>query len=71
MTDALHPNAEAVAIIEGLGGNAKTAEFCEVTPSAVSQWLRNGVPRVQIKFLRLARPDVFERIESGSKLVNG
>jgi DNA-binding transcriptional regulator YdaS (Cro superfamily) len=59
MTDALPTNAEAVDIIERLGGNAKTAELCEVSPSAVSQWVRNGIPRVRTKFLRLARPDAF------------
>lgn len=52
-------DAEALAVIEQLGGNAKTAEFCEVTPSAVSQWLHNGIPRTQRKFLKATRPDVF------------
>lgn len=48
-------------IIERLGGNAKTAALCEVTKGAISQWLRNGIPRTQLKFLKLARPDVFEQ----------
>jgi predicted transcriptional regulator len=51
---------DAEQVIAKLGGNAKTAELCEVTPGAVSQWLHNGIPRAQLKFLRLARPDVFE-----------
>lgn len=46
-------------LIRRLGGNGKTAELCEVTPSAVTQWLANGVPKTQMKFLRAARPDVF------------
>lgn len=46
-------------VIELLGGNAKTAEFCEVTPGAVSQWLRNGIPKAQMKFIKAARPDLF------------
>ncbi|RSZ60017.1 hypothetical protein EJB06_07510 [Massilia atriviolacea] len=46
-------------VIELLGGNAKTAALCEVTPGAVSQWLHNGIPRTQLKYLRAVRPDVF------------
>ncbi|MEC5164045.1 hypothetical protein [Janthinobacterium sp. CG_S6] len=47
-------------VIELLGGNAKTAALCEVTPGAVSQWIHNGIPKAQLKFLKLARPDVFK-----------
>ena len=58
-------NAEAIDVIEKLGGNAKAAELCEVSPAAVSQWRYNGVPKGQLKFIRLARPDLFPlRIES-------
>jgi len=59
MSNTSPPNAEAVEIIERLGGNAKTAELCEISPSAVSQWVHNGIPKAQRKFLRVARPDVF------------
>lgn len=59
-------NAEAVEIIERLGGTSKAAELCEVSPSAVSQWMRNGIPRGQLKFLRLARPDVFLQRNDGA-----
>jgi predicted transcriptional regulator len=52
-------DAEALEVIGKLGGNAKTAELCEVTPSAVSQWVHNGIPRTQLKFIRLARPEIF------------
>jgi hypothetical protein len=51
----------AIAIIERLGGTTATAELCEVSPSAVSQWKgEEGIPKRQLKFLRLARPDVFD-----------
>jgi len=50
---------EARHVIEQLGGNAKTALLCEVTPSAVSQWLTNGIPRAQRKYLEVIRPDAF------------
>lgn len=52
---------EPTKIIELLGGNAKTAELCEITPSAVTQWRTNGIPKAQLKFLMLARPDVFKK----------
>ena len=50
---------EARHVIEQLGGNAKTALLCEVTPSAISQWLTNGIPRAQRKYLEAVRPDAF------------
>lgn len=50
---------EAREVIANLGGNAKTAQLCEVTPSAVSQWLTNGIPRAQKKYLKAVRPDAF------------
>jgi hypothetical protein len=46
-------------VIERLGGNAKTAELCEITPGAVSQWRHNGIPKAQMKFIKAARPDLF------------
>lgn len=53
------PNDEAREVIERLGGNAKTAQLCEVTPSAVSQWLTNGIPRAQRRYIKAVRPDAF------------
>lgn len=52
-------NATATEIIRRLGGTTKTAILCEVTAQAVSQWHINGIPKAQLKFLRLARPAVF------------
>lgn len=50
---------EAIEVIGKLGGNAKTAEICDVSPAAVSQWRHNGIPKAQRKFLLLAHPAVF------------
>lgn len=47
-------------IIQRLGGTTKTAVLCEVSPQAVSQWHENGIPKAQLKFLKLARPDAFK-----------
>jgi len=47
-------------VIDALGGTSKTADLCGVTPSAVSQWRDNGIPRPWLKFLGQLRPDLFE-----------
>lgn len=54
-------------MIKLLGGNAKAAEFCEVTPGAVSQWLYRGIPKAQLKFLRVARPEIFATAPSDNE----
>lgn len=56
----------ATEIIQRLGGVTKTAALCEVTAQAVSQWHNNGIPKAQLKFLRLARPDVFVHVSEES-----
>lgn len=50
-------------IIDALGGTAEVAKLCKVKPPSVSEWRRNGIPSYRIDFLRLARPDVFERLD--------
>lgn len=50
---------DAQEIINRLGGTAKTAALCNVTPGAVSQWIPNGIPSARLMFLKLARPDAF------------
>jgi len=46
-------------VIDDLGGTAKTAEICEITPGAVSQWRLNGIPKAQLKYIQAARPELF------------
>lgn len=43
-------------IIDALGGTVKVAEICEVSPAAVSQWRENGVPKAQLRYLKLRFP---------------
>ena len=50
---------EARDVIDRLGGNAKTAQLCEVSARTVSQLLPNGIPRAQRKYLKAVRPDAF------------
>jgi hypothetical protein len=53
--DTDNPNT----IIDRLGGTSETARLCEVKPPSVSEWRKTGIPKAQMKYLRLARPDVF------------
>jgi len=46
-------------IIDALGGTSEVARLCEIQPPSVSEWRKLGIPKAQLKFLRLARPDVF------------
>jgi hypothetical protein len=54
----------ATELIQRLGGATKTAVLCEVSVQAVSQWRKNGVPKAQLRFLRLKRPDVFAQVDA-------
>lgn len=47
-------------IIARLGGTAKTAELCQVTSGAVSQWIHDGIPRARLMYLKAVRPAVFK-----------
>ncbi len=47
-------------VIDKIGGTGATANLCEVSPAAVSQWRQDGIPAARLMYLKLARPDVFE-----------
>lgn len=38
------------------------ARLCEITDGAVSQWRNNGIPKAQLRWLRLEKPAIFERL---------
>ncbi len=40
--------------------------MCDIQPPSVSEWRHKGIPKAQIKYLRLARPEVFAALESPS-----
>jgi hypothetical protein len=46
--------------IERLGGTRASARFFEVTPAAITQWKRKGIPRARLMYLRAVRPDIYE-----------
>ena len=47
-------------IIDDLGGTTKVAALCEISTAAISQWRTKGIPKGRLKYLKLARPDVFK-----------
>lgn len=53
---------QANKVIDLLGGTGATAKLCETSPGAVSQWRRDGIPSARLMYLKLARPDVFEKV---------
>jgi len=52
--------AETNRIIAALGGPSKAGRLLGISKSAVSQWRKNGVPKTQLKYLRVAHPQVFQ-----------
>ena len=57
----------ASQIIDALGGTAKVATLCEVSMAAVSQWREDGIPKPRLMFLRLARPEIFPKVEKAKR----
>lgn len=52
-------------LIQELGGSAAVAELCEVSVSAVSQWIADygqGIPRARLLYLNAIRPKAFKRL---------
>jgi len=59
---------ELASIVIGLlGGTSKTAEMCDVTRGAVSQWRKTRIPKAQLKFICAARPDISKAITAASQ----
>jgi hypothetical protein len=48
-------------LIDRIGGTSATARLCMVSPAAVSEWRRNGIPQARLMYLRLAVPGVFNQ----------
>lgn len=52
----------ANAIIDALGGTKRVAAICGLTPSAISQWRNNGIPKPWELYLRKAKPGAFRKL---------
>jgi hypothetical protein len=57
--DVQHEGIDSL-VIDRLGGAVATGRLCEVTPQAVSQWRRDGIPKARRMYLQMLRPDAFE-----------
>lgn len=51
--------------IDQLGGTDAVALLCQVTPAAVSQWRRNGLPKSRVMFLKALHPTLGKLSFSG------
>lgn len=50
--------AEAVHVIEGLGGTRKAAQFFDISDQSVSDWRSKGIPKARLRHLRDVRPEL-------------
>ena len=46
-------------IIDAFGGATGLAKLCRISPQAVTQWRRKGIPPARRQFLELLRPELF------------
>lgn len=45
-------------VIKELGGVSKVAQLCNIAPSSVCLWKRNGIPAERENYLRTTYPDL-------------
>jgi len=57
-------------VIDALGGTSEVARLCDIQPPSVSEWRHRGIPKAQLKYLQLARPDVFAKL-AGEPVASG
>lgn len=58
---------DARQVIEAFGGTNATAQLCDITPGAVSQWVHNGIPKAQLMYLKTKRPRVFRALDAAKR----
>ena len=58
----MNPEITPDEIIDALGGTSEVARRCEVQPPSVSEWRKLGIPKARLKYLQLARPEVFSTL---------
>lgn len=54
-------------VIDALGGTKATAELCELTLGAISQWRTSGIPKPWQKYLKAVRPDAFRQAKQRTR----
>ena len=58
-TNTERKKAEAIRVIDALGGTTAVSDICGIEPPSVSEWKRKGIPRPWAAYFRLLRPDIF------------
>jgi hypothetical protein len=56
-------NADAVKIIDALGGTAETARIFQVRMPSVSAWRHDGIPRARMMYLQAAHPKALKGVD--------
>jgi hypothetical protein len=52
---------EAARVIEALGGTVAVARICGIKQPSVSGWKKHGIPQAREQYLRLLRPEAWNR----------
>jgi phage terminase Nu1 subunit (DNA packaging protein) len=53
------------ALLDRVGTTTEIAALFDVSPQAVSQWRRDGIPKPRRQTLRLLRPELFQAEADG------
>lgn len=62
------PSTElARSVVKALGGTCKTADFFDVRPGSVSEWLKKGLPKARLRHLQDIRPDLVPKVEAAER----
>lgn len=54
----------AVRVIDNLGGPSAVARMCGISQPSVSEWKQHGIPQAREQYLRLLRPEAFNKTDS-------
>jgi hypothetical protein len=54
-------------VIDALGGTGKTADICDISASAISQWRSKGIPKGWLRFLQKSHPEIFEDVAPAAR----
>ena len=61
MTDQKTTDPLAAQVIRNLGGPSAVARICGIKQPSVSGWLKHGIPQAREQYLRLLRPEAFNK----------
>lgn len=56
-------NANAIKIIDALGGTAETARLFDIRMPSVSAWRAEGIPKPRMQYLEVAKPEALKGVD--------